>query len=360
MLFHAIFENALDAMLLADDEGSYLDANPAACALTGYERDELVGLTGADLSADAGAFGPAWSAFLAAGHAEGTHRLRRRDGVVVETEFRAVADVAAGVHLSVMHDITERVAAERRAAERGARAERLVEETTRVTHELEATVERLRALDSQRRQLISELLTARADERRRLGRELHDGLGQVMTTIKLLAVGLRHAPTAEVRAGLRDIQDLVQKGAESTRDLVGQLRDESPEDPTLRAGLLRLAAETEGLHGLPVEISADVSGPLPVPVATAAHRIASEALTNAIKHAAATSVSVVAMSVDERLMLVVEDDGVGFDPRRVAASARGHGLVGMGERAEELGGTMTVAAAPGRGTTIRAELPVDA
>lgn len=340
MHFEAVFNNALDAMLLADDDQRYIDANPAACELTGYDRDELLQLRVQDLTPDdeQGGASEAFAAFVTAGRAEGTFRLARRDGSVVETEFRAVANVAPGVHLSVLHDVTA---------------------TVRARRELEASVETLNVLETQRRELIRELLAAREGERRRLARELHDELGQILTSVKLLAVGLQQAPEDRMRTGLGDIHDLAQKAVDATRVLVGHLREGGAEDPTLRASLHRLAYEAESLHGLAVEVSANVDGDLvPVPVATAAHRIASEALNNAVKHAEASVVSIVAMRVEDTLVLVIEDDGMGFDPA-TASSSGGHGLVGMRERIAELSGTLTIAAAPGKGTTIRAELPLE-
>ncbi len=147
---------------------------------------------------------------------------------------------------------------------------------------------------------------------------------------------------------------------DSARALVGQLRGEELEDPTLRASLQRLASETRATHGLGVEVSVNIESELlPLPVVTAAYRIASEAVANAVKHAGAQVVAIVGMRIDDRVVLVVEDDGAGFDPEATAATTSGHGLLGMRERADELGGTLTIVSAPGTGTTIRAELPIE-
>lgn len=108
--FKGIFDHASDAMLLADDRGTYIDANPGACALVGYPRSELVGLSARDLIVvETGAdVGSAWAAFLAHGAMSGEVRLRRKDGSLIDAEFRAVANVEPGVHLSVLRDVTER------------------------------------------------------------------------------------------------------------------------------------------------------------------------------------------------------------------------------------------------------------
>jgi two-component system cell cycle sensor histidine kinase/response regulator CckA len=107
--FRAIFEGALDALLLADDDRVYVDANPAACELFGVPREEIVGRRVEDFSDGvpndviAG-----WTAFLSAGRQEGEFALLRPDGGRRDTEFRATANVKPGVHLSIIRDITER------------------------------------------------------------------------------------------------------------------------------------------------------------------------------------------------------------------------------------------------------------
>jgi PAS domain S-box-containing protein len=109
-LFRAVFDNALEAMLIADDTGNYVDANPAACALFGVSRDEL-------LSSNLSRFiepgreaeaAQAWQAFLAAGEQKGLIRLRRADGEVRDLEYNAVANILPGRHLSILRDVTER------------------------------------------------------------------------------------------------------------------------------------------------------------------------------------------------------------------------------------------------------------
>ncbi len=115
--FKGIFDHASDAMLLADDEGRYVDANPGACAMLGYTREELIGKTGADVMAGLSrdAFLQQWKQFIAQREASGEVQVRRKDGGVVDVEFRAVAGTEPGLHLSVLRDVTERRLAEQRA-----------------------------------------------------------------------------------------------------------------------------------------------------------------------------------------------------------------------------------------------------
>ncbi len=112
----ALFDHSKDAILLADDHGAYIDANPAACALLGYEAGELRGLHMSRVFAhdDQGWAEGAWREFLAAGQQSGECELRRRDGASVRVEFSAIARIQPGVHLSILRDVSERAALQTR------------------------------------------------------------------------------------------------------------------------------------------------------------------------------------------------------------------------------------------------------
>jgi PAS domain S-box-containing protein len=107
----ALFDHALDAIVLADDEGRYIEVNPAACELTGYSRDELLAMGAADLASpdqQPAEVANQFDAFVRAGTESGTFAMRHKDGHVVETEFRAVSNIQPGVHLSIIRDVTAR------------------------------------------------------------------------------------------------------------------------------------------------------------------------------------------------------------------------------------------------------------
>ncbi|MEA2553898.1 MAG: hypothetical protein QOJ65_2074 [Fimbriimonadaceae bacterium] len=110
----AIFENAQDAILLADDNSRYIDANPAACKLTGYSKEELLGMSVQDLTPHelAEQYKSSWSDFRQTGVMGGLYPILRKDGTQAVAQFRAVADVMPGVHVSILQDITERTEAE--------------------------------------------------------------------------------------------------------------------------------------------------------------------------------------------------------------------------------------------------------
>jgi PAS domain S-box-containing protein len=111
--FRALFEGSLDALVLADDDGRYVDVNSAACELYGLPHAELLGKTAADFAAPGFDFDAAWDAFLDAGSMRGEFELVRPDGDTRVTDFAARANIRPGEHLSVLRDVTERVERER-------------------------------------------------------------------------------------------------------------------------------------------------------------------------------------------------------------------------------------------------------
>ncbi|MBY0522044.1 MAG: PAS domain-containing protein [Gemmataceae bacterium] len=112
--FRAVFENSLEAILLMDDAGRYVDANPAACQFLGYTRDELVRLGVADVTpeVDRDRIPELMSQFLAAGTQHGEYTLACKDSSTREVEYRAVAHILPGLHVSALRDVTDRKQAE--------------------------------------------------------------------------------------------------------------------------------------------------------------------------------------------------------------------------------------------------------
>jgi two-component system cell cycle sensor histidine kinase/response regulator CckA len=113
-LMRAVFDGALDAMLLADDSGGYVDANPAACALFGLGRERLIGRNVREFAESQADVADAWRQFLEAGRAEGHFRLLLSGGVRRDVHYRATANILPSLHLSILRDLTEQQLAESR------------------------------------------------------------------------------------------------------------------------------------------------------------------------------------------------------------------------------------------------------
>ena len=131
--FRAIFEHAFDAIVVADDDGRYVDANPAACELFGLEREALLGRRIQEFAEPDYDYQSAWERFQADSDRTGLFPLRRPDGEVRLVEYAATRGIQTGEHLSILRDVTERVEGERAVEEQ---LERLDEFATMVSHDL--------------------------------------------------------------------------------------------------------------------------------------------------------------------------------------------------------------------------------
>ena len=226
---------------------------------------------------------------------------------------------------------------------------------------IERTAELGEALAA-RRELLGRVVTAQEDERRRVSRDLHDVLGQELAALVLSLGVLGEAlpDDAPGRGRLRDVEAIVNRIGREAHDLAFDLRPTVLDDIGVGPALELYAARWSARAGIPCDfLSLGLDGDrLPPGVETAAYRIVQEALTNVAKHAGAAWVSVVIELDWGELLLLVEDDGRGFDTGREAH--RRLGLLGMRERLVLIGGALRVDFAPGEGTTIRASLPLDA
>ena len=202
------------------------------------------------------------------------------------------------------------------------------------------------------------LVAMREEERRRIRRDLHDGLGPALAGVALGldAVQRLARPGAEDAAELADqLKIEVQQSLADVRRLVEDLRPPDLDQLGLVGALRHQAGKvTERDPGLEVEVAGDGLPQLPAAVEVAAYRIATEALSNAVRHSGATRSGVAMAVVDGRLRLTVTDDGCGVGEQ----PGSGVGLTAMAERAAELGGTCVVLPGAEGGTSVVAELPL--
>jgi PAS domain S-box-containing protein len=196
-----------------------------------------------------------------------------------------------------------------------------------------------------------------AGERQRLARELHDAVVQALYGIVLGARAARglldHAP-GQAAEPLEYVLSLAEAGLTETRALIFDLRPESLETEGLVAALTKQAAPLSARHGIEVQLDLCDEPVLPLDIKEALYRIAQEALHNTVKHAQAGRIELRLADQAGTIVLEVCDNGKGFNP---AGSFPGHlGLRSMSERATQLGGTLQIESAPGRGTCVRAEI----
>ncbi|HEU5424553.1 MAG TPA: sensor histidine kinase, partial [Nitrolancea sp.] len=201
-----------------------------------------------------------------------------------------------------------------------------------------------------------------AEERNRLAREIHDTLAQGLIGISLyleqVELALPEADAATRRLVERALA-LTRSNLEEARRSVKDLRAAQLEGRSLLEGIGLLLAEQEADGAFRVELKAPLSlPPLEPPVETALYRVIQEALTNCRKHAQCQRVTVRLALDGERLLVTITDDGLGFDPERASAEPNRFGLASMRERIERVGGELWLESAPGRGTTVRAAVPL--
>jgi signal transduction histidine kinase len=197
------------------------------------------------------------------------------------------------------------------------------------------------------------------EERGRLARDLHDSVTQLLYSVNLFAKSGQNAFNVGDRdllaTSLTKLGESARQALREMRLLIYELRPLVLEQEGLVSALQRRLDAVEGRVGLTVQLLEGGEVELPWQVEDELYRISVEALNNALKYARATSVTISINADQERVELVVTDDGAGFDPRAVEGKG-GLGIVGMRERAERLGGLLEVTSAPGEGTSVRVTL----
>jgi len=195
------------------------------------------------------------------------------------------------------------------------------------------------------------------EERQRIARELHDSVSQVLYGIGLGARTTRALLERDPDQAVEPVEyilSLAEGGLAEMRALILELHPDSLEREGLVSALSRQAASLQARHGLEVEAVLGEEPELPLEVKEGLYRIAQEALNNTVKHAQASRVAIRLEEFSDEILLLVQDDGIGFDPQD---RYPGHmGLHTMQERAEKMGGTFHIESAPGRGTRLQVTL----
>jgi signal transduction histidine kinase len=203
-------------------------------------------------------------------------------------------------------------------------------------------------------------LEAADQARARWARELHDETLQGLTGLRMvLSAGLARDDPVALRSAAETADTHLGEEMRKLRDLIAELRPAALDDLGLGPAIESLAKRQAGIGGFAVDVDIDLGsdGRLARDTETAVYRIVQEALTNAVKHAGAESVSLSVHQRADRVEVSVKDDGCGFDPHGVRA---GFGLTGMQERARLAGGRLSVTAGDGRPTCVAAVLPLPA
>jgi len=307
--FRLLFERSMDAILISNNHGEFVEVNSAACKLLGMTREKLLELKWSDLIAKALRQTTEPRSNL------GEVALRRTDGELCSIEYSS-AQLAADLNLSILRDVTER------------------------------------------RRLESEIQEISEREQRRLGQDLHDGLGQSMTGIaclaKVLQQRLRDKDCAEAEAA-GNIASLINDALAQTRRISRGLCPVVLDDNDIEAAMEQLAENLRAMFSVNCELQCDPEIKIPDnTIAVHLYRIAQEAATNAVKHGRAKNIELNFIAAKSRLLLRIKDDGQGFPPDY--GKGKGMGLRVMHHRARIIGASLSIRQAKEGGIVVTCSL----
>ncbi|WP_018131596.1 PAS domain-containing sensor histidine kinase [Effusibacillus pohliae] len=330
----SIFENVTDAIFIIDHKGYVSGANPAASKMTGWSLEELTGKVHfceicrgmATCTAEAtcvDCFGkqlnlPAFEM-----------KIRTKDGreyPVVASSTR-LGDREGNALIVILRDMSEQQRMERERFQR---------------------------------MMTNYVIQAQEEERKRVSRDLHDGVGQALYSILVGLKVVNQLDLAEpVKEHLLEVQLATARALEEVRNMAVELRPAALDDLGLVPAIRSYVKRYEQTFGINTRLS--VVGPrrrYASSVETALYRICQEAMTNAAKYADADRIDIRLEDTGDRIELEVADDGCGFDPNEIRVQGTGLGLYGMRERAHLLGGSLQIRSAPGEGTAIHVVIPL--
>jgi signal transduction histidine kinase len=226
-------------------------------------------------------------------------------------------------------------------------------------------LEQSRQMQEQLRLLSRQVLSAQEEERKKISRELHDVIAQTLTSINVRLTTLKKEATLNTRGLERSItrtQRLVEHSVNIVHRFARELRPTVLDDLGLIPALHTFMKSFRQQTGIGVSLSAfaaveHVNGDK----RTVLYRVAQEALTNVARHAQASQAEVKIQKIDGAICMKIKDNGKGFPAKRVLHAKEGKrlGLLGMRERLEMVGGRFALTSAPGKGTTILAQIPLN-
>ena len=377
--YRRLFETAKDGILILDAAtGRIADANPYLQDLLGYSHGELLG----KMLWEIGPFRDIAASRVAFRKLQRKEYIRY-DNLPLETKGRHCRHVefvsnvyrenGTRVIQCNIRDITTRHQAdevlanfskelERRVAERTAELlaanrllKKMLDEGKRAEEEIRISRERLRNLSGRLQFLLEE-------ERTRISREIHDELGQALTALKIdlsltrksLVSGGHAEQSAKVQENERAVNRIIRTMRKIATDLRPGILDELGVAPAIEW----MAKDFQNRTGIGCKVVLEGVDKISDTVrATAIFRIVQEALTNVMRHAAASRVNVSFKKEDHTLILEVRDNGIGITEERIIGS-KSLGLIGIRERVRLLGGEAVIGGKPGEGTLVRVTLPI--
>ena len=330
--YRGIFENAIEGIFQSSPDGRFLSANPAMARMFGYDSAEELIKDRRDIESQH---------YVDPGQRRIFEQMINEKGVVQGFELQAYRKDGCIFWTS------EYVRAVR--DENGAIAyyEGIVEDITR-----------RKQVEAERVELLRRLVSAQEDEQRRISRELHDQMGQSLAALllglKSLKDSVKDDRTVE---SIQRLQDITSRIAGEMHSLIRELRPTALDDLGLQTALANYLEEWSQRSNVAIDFHSNglLHQRLGTQLESTIYRIVQEAVNNVIKHANAENISIILEKRGNRVLLIVEDDGVGFDAEallQMPARSRRFGLLGMQERVALVGGSFSIESTPGVGTTV--------
>ncbi len=278
--------------------------------------------------------------------------------------YRTSEDKIEGLVITLV-DVTELTQAREDLLKAREELESRVEERTRALEQaneaLRNEVGERKRVEESRIELLGQLVSAQEDERRRFARDLHDQLGQQLTALRMKLESLKPQTEnrSQLNSALEELEVIVKQLDADVDFLAWQLRPVALDDLGLSAALSNYVKQWSEHFGIPAEFhAADLGQRFDPRIETNLYRIAQEALNNCAKHSQCLRAEILLERRDHHLVLIIEDDGVGFSPTTVQEGDGQWGLLGMRERAALLDGAIEIESAPESGTTIYIRVPL--
>lgn len=277
---NAYFEHSLHAILIIDFNGKYVEVNPAACKLFGYSREEFLEIGVMDLVVqnEKTNFKAANQQFIEQGHLSGEMQLKRKDGQIIDVEFRSVANIAKGLHMAAMHDITER--------------------------------------KQFQRQILKTIIETEEKERSRFAKDLHDGLGATLSSINIYLnlLELNKLDRKDIPEVIQAAKALINDAIVSSKEIANNMRPNVLTNFGLVATLKSFCQKLDDTKVIQTHLTANnFKHKLNEANEITLFRIINELINNTLKHGQAKNIYIKLQNTAQITTLKYKDDGVGFN-----------------------------------------------
>jgi PAS domain S-box-containing protein len=336
--YRGIFENAVEGIFQSSPDGRFISANPAMARIFGYDSAEELIKDRSDIESQHYVDPRRRRIFEKLIYEKGVVQsfeleAYRKDGSIIWTSenVRAVRDENGAVlyYEGIVEDVTQR-----------------------------------KLVEAEREELLRRLVSAQEDEQRRISRELHDQMGQSLAALllglKTLKDSVKEEPTLD---SIQRLQDITNRIADEMHSLIRELRPTALDDLGLQTALANYLEEWSQRSNVAIDFHSNglLNQRLGSQLESTIYRIVQEAVNNTIKHANAENISIILEKRGSRVLLIVEDDGAGFDVEallKTPAKNRRFGLLGMQERVALIGGSLSIESTPGVGTTVLVHIDI--